>query len=414
MATHTINEGSLATPAALGTARSGGHGILTYADAIDLGVNFLLGHGNEASQEAVRHAVQSAYLDIINGYNWSSLEKPGRIHLHAAQATGTVTYTHATRTLTLAGATWPSWVTDATLKLNDTLCEVETYVDTTNIILDATLNPGADLAAGTTYSLFCRYYPLPSDFVNFTGPMGRNSWAYGQQIGMAEMTAYQRNYSSTGPIQYYAIGERPNRPAEKAIYPWPFAPASEPLDFTYQRRPRELQYTGRDDADMKGTITVTTASTAVVGSGTAFETDMAGAMLLIGRDGTNVPTGRFGLYRYAEQHRIHSVTTTLAMALASNVTTGATGRKYVVTDPIDIETCAQNAFLRYMEMHLALNRNICDAKGNSLGNQFINVAEKAMREAMAASYPTRYDPSQGRFDQGWPHSNEMATSLWGV
>jgi hypothetical protein len=67
-----------------------------------------------------------------------------------------------------------------------------------------------------------------------------------------------------------------------------------------------------------------------------------------------------------------------------------------------------------MEMHLALNRNICDAKGNSLGNQFINVAEKAMREAMAASYPTRYDPSQGRFDQGWPHSNEMATSLWGV
>ena len=391
----TIISGTLASPAALGTQRSGGHALLTFADAFDIGVAFLQGRDREASSEVIRRAIQEAHLDIINAWDWPSKEGAGRIHLHAAQSTGTVAYNATTRYLTLSGDTWPDWVLDGSVVLDETICEVETYVDSTHIILHESLNLGVALAAGTVYSLVSRWYPLPVDFVNFTGPMGRNSWAYGQQVSMAEIAAYQKNYASTGAVRYYAIGERPNAPGEKALYVWPFAADDEPLDFTYHRRPRELQYTGKDAVDTQGTITVTTARNTVVGSGTAFETDMAGAVLLIGRDASNVPTGRYGLYRYAEQHRVHSVTTAAAMALASNVTAGAAGRKYCVTDPIDIETCAQNAFLRYVEMHLAMARGLdTNSQHGGYNGQYVAIAEKALREAMAASYPVRYDPVQ--------------------
>ena len=409
--TITLNDGSYATPAALGTGRSGGFSYLTFADAYDMGAAFLRGHGREASSEVIRRAIQEAHLDIINAHDWTSLEHPGRIHLHAAQTTGTITYTHSTRTLTLSGATWPTWVLDGSLILNSILCQVEAYVSSTVIILDSSLNPGDDLAAETTYRLFCPWYPLPTDFVNFTGPSGRDTWAYGQKISMTEMAGYQRNYStSTGAARYYAIGERPNTPAEKAIYLWPFASTAEPLDFTYNRRPRELQYSGRDAADMAGTITVTSGSNAVTGSSTTFEDQMAGAMILIGRDGTAIPTGRYGLNRFAEQHRIHSITSATALALTANVSQSLSAVKYIITDPIDIETCAQNAFLRYMEMHLAMARGIDrDSYGRSVST-YLKIAEQTLREAMAASYPYRYDPVQ---DGGIARDYSAGSVDWG-
>jgi hypothetical protein len=390
----------------LGLVPSTRHAVLTFADAIDLGVAFLQGHGREASQEVVRRAVQEAHLDIINAHDWGSLERNGAIHLHAAQATGTVTYTHSTRTLVLSGTTWPDWVLNGTLRLDDTLCDVESYVSTSTIILDAAMNPGANLAAGTGYSLFCRWYPLPVDFVNFTGPMGRNGWAYGQRISMTEMMGYQRNFNSTGTIRYYAIGERPNAPGETALYPWPLAAANERLDFTYQRRPRELQYTGRDAADMAGTITVSAGSNAISGTSTEFESGMVGAMLLIGRDNIYTPTGRYGLHRFSEQLRIYSVSSTTALLTGSNAAVAHTGVKYVVTDPIDIEPCAQNAFMRYVEMHLALARNLDKSA------QYVALAEKALRDAMAAAYPVRYDPTQGATIDWCPEDTPVASSVW--
>lgn len=382
--------------------RSGVHSLLTYLDAFDIGVSFLQGHGQEASSEVIRRAIQEAHLDVINAYDWPSKEGVGRIHLHAAQSTGTVAYNATTRYLTLSGATWPDWVMNGSVVVDDTICEVESAVApvapataTTVIILHETLNPGVTVAAGASYSLICRWYPLPVDFVNFTGPMGRNTWAYGQPASMTEIAAFQRNWGSTGAVRYYAIGERPNAPGEKALFVWPFSAEDEPLDFTYQRRPRELQYSGRDAADCVGAIAVTAGSNAVVGVSTLFESGMVGAVLLVGRDGTNLPTGRYGLNRFSEQLRIYSVTSATAIKAATNAVTSRAAVKYVVTDPIDIEACAQNAFLRYVEMHLAMARGIDVNKTHGgYSGQYVAIAEKAMREAMAASYPVRYDPSQ--------------------
>jgi len=391
-----IIDGTIATPAALGTARPAPHGRLTFADAFDLGVSFLNGHGLDAPAEVYRRAVQEAHLDIINAYDWPSLEQQGRIHLRQQQTDGTVLYSHDTRLLTLSGATWPAWVSDASVLLNGDICEVAAVVDDVTVLLHQSLNPGADLAAGTSYRLFRRWYPLPVDFVNFTGPMGRNSWAYGQPISLTEMYGYQQNYPfTTGSPQYYAIGERPNQPAEKAIYLWPFPAADEQLDFTYNRRPREPVYSGRDAGDSVGTITVTADSNAVTGSSTAFEADMAGSLILIGRNSTAPPTGRYGLNRYAEQRRIHSVTSVTALALTENVAESRAGVRYIITDPIDVETCAQNAFMRYVEQHLAQSMGLDKGSHGHTGH-YVGIAEKALLAAMAASYPHRYDPTQDR------------------
>jgi hypothetical protein len=402
-----INEGSYVTPSAVGTSRTGLQSLLTFSDAIELGIKFLQGHGREAPQEVYRMAVQAAYLDIINAYDWPSLQGVGRIHLHAVQSTGSIAYNNTTRQLTLSDATWPAWVENGSILINNIICEVESYVSTTVLVLHETLNPGTDIAAGASYHLFCRWYPLSADFINFTGPMGRNSWAYGQQISMTEMAGFQQNQWATGASVYYSLGERPNMPAEKAIFLWPFADTSEPLDFTYQRRPRELLYTGQDAADTVGTVSVSAGSNAVTGSSTAFEDGMSGSVLMVGTDGTHTPTGRYGLYRFSEQQIIRSVTSATALRLRGNIVTARSAVKYVVTDPIEIETCAKNAFMRYVESHLAHTRNLEKA------NDYLGLAEKALLGAMAASYPVRYDPAQGREYKG-PLSGTVDWSSFGA
>jgi hypothetical protein len=163
-----------------------------------------------------------------------------------------------------------------------------------------------------------------------------------------------------------------------------------------------------------GTISVITGSNVVTGDGSAFESDMAGALLLIGRDGTNLPTGRYGLNRFAEQRRIHSVSTLTELALTENVSVSRSAVKYVVTDPIDIEPCARNAFLRYMELHLMVSHNVgATADRFSPIKQFVDLAEKALREAMAQSYPTRYDPAQDSgHGFGLSYPGNVPASTW--
>jgi hypothetical protein len=393
------------------TRPNAAHAPLIYADAIELGLAFLRGQGAEASQEVCRRAVQEAHLDIVNAWDWPTLERSGRIHCHAAQTSSTVTYVHGTsgetRTLTLASGTWPTWAANGTLLIDSLLCEVEERVSDTVLRLDSQMNPGKDYAAGTSYSIFCRWYPLPDDFVNFTGPMGRSGWAYGQQISMTELAAYQRNYSTGSGFRYYAISQRPNVGTEKAIFVWPYAIADDVLDFTYNRRPRELIYSGYDSADMAGTISISSTANDVTGTNTSFEIGMIGAILLAGTTAA-VPTGRYGLNRYVEWHRITSWTSVSSIETADFAAVTASGLKYRVTDPIDLEPCAQNAFMRFVDYHLARYR------GSDKAEKFLMIARDALRDAMAAAYPVRYDPSQMSMAMNGPAWREQGTVDWGA
>lgn len=383
------------------------HALLTFADAFDLGVAFLQGHGREASAEVVRQSIQEAYDDVINAYDWPSLEGSWRIHLKTIQQTGTVSYDSATRLLTLVGSTWPTWAGDASVRIDGVWSEVEAVVSSTVLRLHETMNPGGDIDAGTSYELARRWYPLPAGFVNFTGPRGRNSWAYGQRISMTEMAGYHANCHTTGAIQYYAIGERPNVPGQLAIFIWPLADASEPLDFTYQRRPRELQYAGRDAADSTGTVTLVSGSSDISGTDTLFEPDMVGAMLRVSRN-SMLPTGRYGLNRFSEQLQIRSYTSATSIGVTEAASSSLSGVKFVVTDPIEVASCAKNAFLRYVEWKLAIKRGLDKLVNGAFSvRSYQELAREAMLAAMAASSPVRSNP-RSNCDCSWSGTVDLS------
>lgn len=335
--------------------------IITYRDAIDAAVDFLSGNAGSAASKDVRRCVHSALREVTDANDWSFLHKHGRIHLHAAE-TCTITYDHTggtvERKLTIGTGSWPSWAVDAVVRIGDVVSYVATRESATVLTLDSVLNPGADIAAGTSCTIYPNYYALPTDFRSFDGPWGENSWSLGIGLSPSEMMAMDRFESSTGTIAYYCVRAIDDLIGTLGLFIAPASDADETIDFLYSRRPRQLRYSGHDTVDTAGTISVTAGSAAVTGSGTHFETRMIGSVLRVGQDTTHIPEGLSGQYPFDDERTIIAVTGATAATLDANIVTARSAVKYCISDPIDIDSSAQNAFFRCLEKHLAIARNM--------------------------------------------------------
>lgn len=380
--------------------------LLTYADAIELLNDFADGHGLPTKQASLRRAIGAAYEELATAHRWSFLERNGRVIANARQVTGTCSYDHtggaSERICTLVGTTNPSWIDDAAVRLGSDgiVCDVEDGTSGgTTFTLDATLNPGQDVAAAS-YVLYQRYIRLPSDFRAFTGPMAQKNWRLGQLITLTEMLAFDRYFSTADQIQYYAVAEVADLHDAKALFIHPQPSATETIDFVYIRYPRVLRYTGHDSNDHVGTIAVTAGNATVTGTSTVFDSTMVGAVLRIATD-ANIPTGRFGTRPYAEERVITAVASTTSLTLDATVGTTRSGVKYVISDPIDVGRVAKNAFLRLAEKHLSLARPV-DEKRQI--NQIVQEADRALLQAMGADNPTYYDPAAATPYRGLPYT----------
>lgn len=364
--------------------------MLTYSDAIDHCVNFLEGHGGTASQPIIRSAIQQAYDDIVNDFDWPFLMRNDRITTRAPVTTGTIAYDHTggtfDRQLTLSSSTWPDWAYQGSVRIGDLVSDIEQIESPTVVTLTPGHNPGEDIASGTSYTLYPRYYALPADFVAFTGPFRQTSGGVGTHISLTEMLSLDRSSDSSGELRFYAIAENIDVYGSKALYIYPRASDLTTLDFVYWRRPREIRYTGHDAADFVGTVDPG-ASTTLTGDTTSFLSAHIGAIIRIS-SGTGRPTGRFGDSPFAQQHSIIDVAGSTSLTLGATATAASAGRGYVISDPIDLGPEAHNAFLRQCEANLAIMKQLSGEKRIS------ERAEKALVDAMGASSPTRYNPEQ--------------------
>jgi hypothetical protein len=376
--------------------------LLTYADAIELLVEFSQGQDSEASKPLVRRCVQAAYEELATVFRWSFLERQGRVILNARQTGTGAVYDHTgstyERELTLTGAgdTLPSWAKDGAIRLgsSDVVCDIQSVKDSTTATLNAQTNPGQDVAS-SSYVLYQRWVQLPDDFLAFTGPMAESSWQLGHPVTLTEMLALDRYNSAAGDLRYYHVAEVPDLYGQKALYFFPQPISTQTLDFVYTRQPRPLRYTGIDSACHQGTISVTAGSATVSGSGTAFDSGMIGSVLRIGTDATNPPNGRFGEYPWAEERAIHAVASATSLTLDVGVETTRSGVKCRISDPIDVGRIAHNAFLRLAEKHLAMAKNYKQAA------RIETAAYQALMQAKGADNNTYYDPLT---DSPWPLS----------
>src|ERR1700682_1811113 len=113
-----------------------------------------------------RRAAQDAYNHFPAIHQWSYLYSRGRVTTNSPQTLGTIAYTNSTLTVTLTGATWPSYVTQGVIVINNIPFAIATNPTSTTITLPPQNNPGADVAAGAAYTLYQDAYSLPIDLVS--------------------------------------------------------------------------------------------------------------------------------------------------------------------------------------------------------------------------------------------------------
>jgi len=337
--------------------------LFTYADVIDALSDFTQGHAVGHPVSALRRNVLAAYREFSGLHDWSFLLVAGRVQLAAPQTTGTVVYDHTggtnERELTLTGATWPTNAQDYSVRFDDIVCDIATRVSDTVVTLDSVMAPGADVTS-TTYEAWPRWYLLPPDFVSMAPTQDEtSSWLLGEYITPAEMHALTRYESDTGDIRYYTISSVPDLYGRMGLFVYPASNAVETLDFLYKRQLRPLRYSGKADNDKAGTITMTGGSTALTGSGTAFTSTHVGTVVRTAGN-SSLPTGLEGSNPWVEQRSIVAVASATAATLDAAPTATRTGSKYTLSDPIDIEVAAYEAFLWGAKRNLARERRLKD------------------------------------------------------
>jgi len=358
--------------------------ILTYRDAVDWLFDYCRPDRGSAPRQQLLRAIQAAYSEVASVHPWGTLLRHGRLMLKKPYDTGTIAYDYTggtyERQLTLTTGTWPSWAVDATVRIDDIEYDVATRESDSVLTLDTQLCPDADIAAGTTYSIYKRYYALPTDFDRFYGPWTEETWFKAVQVHPSDWMAMGRFSSQTGTPARYCIMAMEGMYGTLMLGIDPVADADQTLDIMYWRKPREIRYSGYWGAadDNPGLITVTAGSASVSGATTDFELGHVGTILRIGYDGTNAPTGRDGLYPFAEERAIHAWTSTTAIELDAVVVKARTSVKYTISDPIDLDPNLHEAFLYCCAKHTAFHAAHPDA------DQAAAVYKEALDRARAA------------------------------
>ena len=188
----------------------------------------------------------------INGkvHDWSFLYKQNSITLQDNYATGTIAYDHTGGThelqVPLSGGTWPSWAAEGMLEIDGVDYAVATRISDTVILLESNNNPGADVAASTSYDLHKDDYDLPDDFGSIIGSFSfaqkDNAWYACKVVGENRIRElrqrdFNQNFASGDP-QFAAIRAKNktdvNIGTRSEVLFWPAITSSGTISYRYR------------------------------------------------------------------------------------------------------------------------------------------------------------------------------------
>lgn len=327
--------------------------IWTYQDAIDTVWDQA---GQDPSPKGMRdakRAIQNAYRDLPNVRNWSCLYKLGRIVTQAPASTGTIDYVATSRTVTLAGSTWPSWAAGGVLVIDQNRYLVAERVDSTRIKLATGSTPPGDLSAGTKYQLYLDEYDLPEDFASsdFFFQLGQETLEYVPPGDMA-LRGWSEWAPST-PQMWTVTGARDRARSLKARLSPPPSTGNQAYEFVYRRVPRPLTI----DVYTQGVVSGSALSTQLSGTGTEFLSSMVGSIVRIG-DAVREPTGRDGANPFRQQRTIAGVVNGTTLQLDRELEENVSNAKFTISDPIDLDVnVLLTAFLRQASLEYSKQRN---------------------------------------------------------
>lgn len=290
-----------------------------------------------------KRAVLRAYRDLANYNAWSYYSNRRRSLITAAQqTTGTAAYSHATRQVTLTGATWPTNVTKYRLQLSGARHEILSRISNTVIELPFEDNPGADVAAGASYVLFRDSYPTPIGFRKLVAVFDVEQEREIPIVQPSEQHRLaQRSWTNPGEPEFVALrgGDDFLGGITLNFVPPPSASKKYELGIDTEPQPLRLEkLTGADASTVAGSAVVTFGSTQIpeiaVGSVLRLSSSDSLPTSLIGigeSDGTDHTNAAF------VERIILSRETPTQVTLDAAVPDTLTTVGFVISDPLDIE-----------------------------------------------------------------------------
>jgi hypothetical protein len=311
-------------------------------------------------QRNIRRAVEEAYRDLPQQGYWAYYRRHAVINTVASQTTGTITYTHATRIITLAGATFPAAAAKYRIIIANVHYDIESYTDSTHVVLPAASNPGADVAAGTAYTLYKNEYVLPTTFRRALGLVDTSNRRPVRIVTDAEEQSLQ--YGSRGtpgtPVFVCIRNTGETTGGLSLVFNCP-PNAAVSYDLLFDATPRAFVLPEKYST---GTVSITSGLTALTGSGTTFPSTCAGCVIRLSENAADEPTGAVGARiddqdvdnPYSFQTFVQTYASAAALTLLDAATATYTAVKYSLSDPLDIEDGAMlTAFWRMAEANYA-------------------------------------------------------------
>jgi hypothetical protein len=324
--------------------------ILTFHDVVEHLITASFGGPQDAEQRDIRTAVHRAYQEVTTMRDWSFYHVHGRVITQAPVTAGTVSFSTATNQLTLSGATWPAWANDGYVRSGPRVARVAARNSDTVVTLDAEVTFPEDFS-GQGYILYRTVYPLPDDLRNMDEPSNEFFWWSGIYLTPDEAMKVERvNYRSGYPLHWTIVKDPDSYGWAVKLIGYPIK--TETIDFTYRRRARGLRYSGHEAAARAGTIS--SSGTAVTGTDTSFDSKMVGSILRVGTS-SSYPDPITGMNPFSTETFITAVGD--AVSLTTAAAAGASGAKYLVTDPIDVPAHMHTVILSGAEYWLARIRN---------------------------------------------------------
>lgn len=319
--------------------------LFTFRDLVEHVVDVFAGQdAAPRTWRNARRAVDAAYAKLPTMRAWKYYERIVKIATVASQTTGTIVFDLTggayERMVTLTGATWPTAARYYGLLIGRDRYEIEDYKSSTILTLPEWSNPGADVAS-TTYTLYRDTFPLPDYFLQMGSLLDVSSGVRKlEQVPRDRAALLNHGLLTSGLPTHYSIGESPHYAGGLAVQFSPSPTTARAYDAVIRAKGRALKY----EKEYAGTVTLSAGSTAVVGSSTEFEAGMAGAILRVSSDTSQLPTGPMGSIEaseldnlYAEQFVIKSVTDATHLTLETAAVSAYAATKYTISDRLDFE-----------------------------------------------------------------------------
>lgn len=325
----------------------------TYQDTIDALQDFSQTSTGTQGDRYARQAIREAYRDLVSQREWTYLSRFGRLTAQAPYATGTITYDATANVLTLTGGTWPSWAKYGSVLIDLIPYDVSAVLSSTTLSFESYSQPGTDITSPTAFTLYQDTYLPPSDFQSCREIYSDlHNWLI-EYIPQEKWLIEQRRWKSPSISYNFTFGGDQRWPGRTVIKFSRPPDDADIFDFIYLRRPRDLVIDGANS----GTVTVTQNSATITGTNTNFTANMVGSVFRLGT-ASNVPTRWEDQYPAQQEQLITAVASTTSLTLDSPITgANASGLKYIVSDPVDIDVNVMlNAFLRGTEKQLGYRR----------------------------------------------------------